>query len=189
MELINQGVTNMNRIKRLFLGLTAALWLLAGNSAHAATACSGVLSGAVPDGVVVNGGFCRLQGANVAGGVRVTGGAFVIVCASTINGGFAADGAGELIFGAEEIGCDGNVFNGAVRINNTGTGLVAPPAPSIAVERSTINGGVSLIGNQGLIAVAGNRISGHLFCSGNLFNPDDEGMKNSVSGQVSCTFK
>jgi hypothetical protein len=179
---------NMNRIKHSFLSLTAVVWLFASGSAHAATECSGVMTGTVPDGVVVRGGFCRLQGANVAGGVRVTGGAFVVVCASTINGGFAADGAGELIFGAEEIGCDGNVINGAVRINNTGTGLAAP-APSIAVERSTLNGGLSLIGNQGQITVAGNRISGHLFCSGNVFNANDEGMKNIVSGQVSCTFK
>jgi len=189
MELINQGVTNMNRIKRLFLGLTAALWLLAGNSAHAATACSGVLSGAVPDGVVVNGGFCRLQGANVAGGVRVTGGAFVIVCASTINGGFAADGAGELIIGAEEIGCDGNVFNGAVRINNTGTGLVAPPAPSIAVERSAISGSVHLTGNLGRIAVATNTISGGLFCSNNVHNPANEGSPSIITGPTRCTIE
>jgi hypothetical protein len=181
-----KGFTNMTRIKQTLLGLTAMLWLTASTGAHAATACSGVLSGAVPDGVVVNGGFCRLQGANVAGGVRVTRGAFVIVCASTINGGFAADGAGELIIGAEEIGCDGNVFNGTIRINNTGPGLAAP-APSIALERSTINGGASLIGNQGPISVAGNRISGSLFCSGNVFGAEDEGMKNIVSGQNSCT--
>lgn len=178
----------MDRIKQVFLCLTTALWLCASGSAHAATECSGVMTGTIPDGVVVRGGFCRLQGANVAGGVRVTGGAFVVVCASTINGGFAADGAGELIFGAEEIGCDGNVFNGAVRINNTGPGLAAP-APSIALERSTINGGVSLIGNHGQLAVAGNRISGHLFCSGNVFSAGDEGMKNIVSGQNSCTPK
>jgi hypothetical protein len=178
----------MNRIKHAFLALTAGGWLLASGTAHAATVCSGVMTGAIPDGVVVNGGFCSLQGANVAGGLRVTGGSFVLVCGSTINGGFTSDGAGELIVGAEEAGCDGNVFNGAIRINNTGTGL-ALPAPSIALERSTINGGVSLTGNQGQIAVAGNRISGPLFCSGNTFNPFNEGMKNLISGQVSCTFK
>jgi hypothetical protein len=178
----------MNTIKHSLLSLTAVVWLFACGSVHAATACSGTMTGTIADGVVVNSGFCRLQGANVAGGVRVTGGAFVVVCASTINGGFAADGAGELIFGAEEIGCDGNVINGAVRISNTGTGL-ALPAPSIALERSTINGGVSLIGNQGQMSVAGDRISGPLFCSGNTFNPFNEGMKNIVSGQVSCTFK
>ena len=178
----------MNTVKHSLLSLTAVVGLFASGSAHAATECSGVMTGTITGGVVVRGGFCQLQGANVAGGVRVTGGAFVIVCASTINGGFAADSAGELIFGAEEIGCEGNVINGAVRINNTGAGLVAP-APSIAVERSTLNGGLSLIGNQGQMAIAGNRISGHLFCSGNLFKAEDEGMKNIVSGQVSCTFK
>src|SRR5689334_19701013 len=145
----------MNRIKHLLLGLAAVVGLLASNSAFAATQCSGVMTGTIPDGVVVSGGFCRLQGANVAGGLRITGGAFVVICASTINGGVAADGAGNLIIGAEEIGCDGNVFNGTIRINNTGPGLAAP-APSIALERSTINGGASLIGNQGPISVAGN---------------------------------
>ena len=178
----------MNRTTQLLVRLMAVLWLLGSGSAHAATQCSGVMSGTIPDGVVVSSGFCRLQGATVAGGVRVSGGAFLVVCASTINGGLVSDGAGELIFGAEEIGCDGDVINGAVRINNTGTGLAAP-APSIALERSTLNGGVSLIGNQGLMSVAGNRISGNLFCSGNVFNPDNEGMKNVVSGQISCPFK
>jgi hypothetical protein len=177
----------MNGIKQMLVSLAAVVWLFASGTAHAATVCSGVMTGAIPDGVVVNGGFCSLQGANVAGGLRVTGGSFVLVCGSTINGGFTSDGAGELIIGAEEAGCDGNVFNGAVRISNTGTGLVAN-APSIALERSTINGGITLTGNQGPIAVAGNRISGRLFCSNNLFSLEDEGMKNVVSGQVICTF-
>jgi hypothetical protein len=178
----------MNRIKHSVSSLATVVGLFASGIALAATECSGVVTGAVADGVVVNGGFCRLQGANVAGGLRVTGGSFVIVCGSTINGGFTSDGAGELLFGAEEIGCDGNVINGAVRISNTGVGLVAP-APSIALERSTINGGVTLTGNQGQSAVAGNRISGRLSCSNNVFNLDNEDMPNLVSGQVSCTFK
>jgi hypothetical protein len=63
------------------------------------------------------------------------------------------------------------------------------PAPSIALERSTINGAVTLTGNHGQAAVAGNRISGRLSCSNNAFDLDNEGMPNLVSGQVSCTFK
>jgi hypothetical protein len=178
----------MSRIKHSVTSLATVVGLFASGSALAATECSGVVTGTVVDGVVVNGGFCRLQGANVAGGLRVTAGSFVVVCGSTINGGFTSDGAGELLFGAEEIGCDGNVINGAVRISNTGVGLVAP-APSIALERSTINGGVTLTGNHGQTAVAGNRISGRLYCSNNVFDLDNEGMQNVVSGQVSCTFK
>jgi hypothetical protein len=177
----------MNTIKHSLLNLTTVVWLFASGSALAATECSGVMTGTIADGVVVHSGFCRLQGANVAGGLRVTGG-FVVVCGSTINGGFTSDGAANLIFGAEEISCDGNVINGAVRISNTGPGIAAP-APSIALERSTINGGVSLTGNQGQMAVAGNRISGRLFCSDNVLDPFNEGMQNVVSGQVSCTFK
>ena len=177
----------MNRIKNLLLSSAALVCFFASGGAHAATQCSGVMTGAIPDGVVVNGGFCRLQGANVAGGLRVTGGSFVVICGSTISGGFTSEGAGELLIGAEEIGCDGNVFNGAVRIDNTGTGLVAP-APSIALERSTINGGVFLTANLGQISLAGNRISGRLFCGNNAFNLNTEDMQNIVSGQVMCTF-
>lgn len=179
----------MNSIKRSLLTLTAVVWLFAyGGGAHAATVCSGTMTGTIADGVVVNSGFCRLQGATVAGGVRITGG-FVMVCGSTINGGFISNGAGELILGSEEAGCDGDVINGAVRISNTGPGLLPAPAPSIALERSTINGGVTLSGNAGQIAVAGNRISGRLSCINNAFALDNEGMTNIVSGPVLCTFK
>jgi len=178
----------MNRMKLLFLALVAAVGLFASGSASAATPCSGVMSGSITDGVVVSGGFCQLQGALVKGGVHVMGGAFVVVCGSTINGGFVSDGAGELIVGAEEIGCDGNVFNGAVRISNTGTGLIQP-APSIALERSTFNGTVSLMGNQGTIAVSEAGISGGLFCSNNVFDLFNEGNQNLVSGKVTCKFQ
>ena len=177
----------MNTIRHSLLSLTAVVWLFASGSAHAATECNGTLTGTIPDGVVVNSGFCKLQGANVAGGLRVTAGV-VVVCGSTINGGFISNGAANLIFGAEEIGCDGDVINGAVHISNTGPGLLVGP-PSIALERSTINGGVTLSGNQGQIAVAGNRISGRLVCSNNAFPLDNEGMTNIVSGPVLCTFK
>jgi hypothetical protein len=178
----------MNRIKRSFLGLFAALvWLFASGGASAATQCSGVMSGTIADGVVVYGGFCQLQGAHVTGGVHVMGG-FVMICASTINGGLTSDGAGELIVGAEEANCDGNVFNGAVRISNTGTGLILP-APSIALERSTFNGAVVLMGNQGQIAVSEARISGGLFCSNNAFNLMNEGNQNLISGKITCKFQ
>jgi hypothetical protein len=128
----------------------------------------------------------QLQGANVSGGVRVTGGAFVLVCASTINGGFAADGAGQLIFGAEEAVATATSSTGQ-SASTTRDRLIAP-APSIAVERSTLNGGLSLIGNQGQMAIAGNRISATSSAAEPL-QGGDEGMKNIVSGQVSCTFK
>ena len=187
----------MNKLAGFFVGLVGLALAVSSNGALAATECNGVISGTIVDGVVVNAGdFCLLGGAHISGGVRVNQGGILIACASTIEGGIVANGAANLLIGAgkDEEGppvntfCPGNVINGAVRINNTGTGLIAP-APSIAVERSTLNGGLSLIGNQGQMAIAGNRISGHLFCSGNLFKADDEGMKNIVSGQVSCTFK
>lgn len=162
--------------------------------AHSATLCNTgppgnpPLSGTISGGVVVNAGdFCVLGGANVSGGVRVNAGGILIVCGSTINGGLISNGAAELIFGAEEIDCAGNVFNGGVTISNTGPGVLLP-APSIAVERSTINGGVRLTGNRGPIAVASNRIAGVLSCSNNAFNLEDEGMANLVTGNISCKF-
>jgi hypothetical protein len=119
--------------------------------------------------------------------VRVNEGGILIVCGSTINGGFIANGAAELIFGAEELDCRGDVINGAVHISNTGPGAFAP-APSIALERSTLNGGVRLSGNRGPIAVASNTIAGSLLCSNNAFDLEDEGSPNIITGGITCKF-
>ena len=138
--------------------------------------------------MVVNAGdFCILDGANVSGGVRVNEGGILIVCGSTINGGFIANGAANLIFGAEEINCAGDVINGAVQISNTGPGVL-PPAPSIALERSTINGSVHLSGNSGVIAVATNTIAGALFCSNNAFDLDGRGVAEHNHRGSTCKF-
>jgi len=188
----------MNRRAGFHVGLVGLVGLaLTGFSGHAlaTTVCNTgpapnpPLSGTVTGGVVVNAGeFCVLGGANVSGGVRVNQGGILIVCASTINGGFTANGAAELIFGAEEIDCGGDVINGAVKISNNGPGILPPGAPSIALERSTMNGGVHLSGNSGLIAVASNTISGGLFCSNNAFDLENEGFANTVTGAVTCKF-
>jgi hypothetical protein len=171
-----------------------ALTCFSGHALAAATVCNtgpppnAPLTGTIVGGLVVNAGeFCILGGANVSGGVRVNEGGILIACGSTINGGFIADGAANLIFGAEEIDCAGDVINGGVQISNTGPGALAP-APSIALERSTINGGVHLSGNRGPIAVATNRIAGVLVCKGNAFDLEDEGSPNLVTGAVRCKF-
>jgi hypothetical protein len=173
------------------VGLALAVW---SDGALAATECNTgpppnpPLSGTIVGGVVVNAGdFCVLGGANVSGGVQVNAGGILIVCGSVINGGVVANGAGNLIFGAEEIGCAGDVINGAVQISNTGAGVI-PGAPSIALERSAINGGVHLSGNQGPIAVATNTIAGGLFCTNNAFDLDDEGSPSVVTGAIRCKF-
>jgi len=175
-----------------------ALMLFSGH-AHSATLCNTgpagplgpnpPLSGTVTGGVVVNGGaFCVISGATVSGGLRVNPGGILVVCGSTINGGFTSNGAAELIFGAEEIGCEGNLINGTVKVSNTGPGILPPPGPSIALERSTLNGGVHLSGNSGMIAVAANTIAGGLSCSKNSFDLEDEGMPNIITGKVTCQF-
>lgn len=147
------------------------------------------LSGTVTGGVVVNGGdFCVIDGANVSGGVQLNPGGILVVCSSTINGGFTANGAAEIIFGAEEIGCGGDFVNGATKISNTGPGILPPPGPAVALERSTFNGGVRLSGTSGMIAVASNTIAGGLFCSNNNFDVEDEGLPNIITGQVTCKF-
>jgi hypothetical protein len=165
-----------------------------GGHALAATTCNTgsapnpPLSGTVRGGVVVNAGdFCVIAGANVSGGVRVNAGGVLIVCGSTINGGLISNGAAEVVFGAEEIDCAGDVVNGAIQISNTGTGIFAP-APAVALERSTLNGGVYLRGNKGPIAIASNTISGALVCSNNAFDLEDEGSPSIITGAVRCTF-
>jgi len=184
----------MNRRARFHVGLAGLALIAFSGHALAATVCNtgpapnAPLTGTIVNGVVVNGGdFCVLAGANVSGGVRVNPGGVLIVCGSTINGGFISNGAAELIFGAEEIQCAGNVINGAVQISNGGPGIILP-APSIALENSTINGGVHLTGNAGPIAVAANRIGGALVCSNNAYDLEDEGMANLVTGATSCKF-
>jgi len=180
-------------VKKLMTFLVGVLGLalaVTSDVALAATACNGPVSGKVVGGVVVNAGdFCMLGGANVSGGVKVNAGGILIACGSVINGGVIANGAAGVLIGPEEIGCDGSFINGGVRISNTGPSVFPPPAPSIAVERSVISGGIHLSGNQGMIAVATNTISGGLFCSDNAFNMDDEGSPSVVTGPVRCAFE
>lgn len=184
----------MKRLTRFHVGILGLALMVFSGHALAATACNTgpapnpPLSGTVVGGVVVNAGaFCVLGGANVSGGVRVNEGGILIVCGSTINGGFIANGAAELIFGAEELDCGGVVVNGAINISNTGPGAFAP-APSIALERSTFNGGVRLSGNRGPIAVATNTIAGSLLCSNNAFDLEDEGSPSIITGGITCKF-
>jgi hypothetical protein len=185
----------MNRLAGFHVGMVGLALMVFSGHALATTECNTgpapnpPLSGTVVGGVVVNAGdFCVLGGANVSGGLRVNEGGILIVCGSTINGGFIANGAAELIFGAEEIDCAGDVINGAVQISNTGPGILPPPGPSIALERSTINGGVHLSGNRGPIAVAANTIAGSLLCRNNAFVLEDEGSPSTITGAITCRF-
>lgn len=186
----------MKRLVGFLVGMMGLALVAFSNGALAATECNGPISGTVVGGVVINAGdFCILGGANVSGGVKVNSGGILIACASTISGGIVAHGAANLIIGAgadEEVPpvnfiCPGNVINGAVRISNTGPGVLAP-APSVAVERNAINGGVHLTGNQGMIVVANDAIDGGLFCSNNAFDLDDEGTPSVITGAVRCEF-
>jgi hypothetical protein len=190
---LTKRVGTMKKFAGSMVGMVGLVLTVSSGGALAATECNGPLSGTVHGGVVVNANdFCVLGGANISGGVQVNPGGILILCASTINGGINANGAAELIIGAEEADCPGSVINGGVQISNTGIGAFPPPAPSIALERSVINGAVHLNGNLGPIAVASNTIAGGLFCKGNAFSLDDElamGAKpNVVTGPIRCEF-
>lgn len=188
----------MKRLAALHVVLVGLALAVFSGHASAATSCNTgpagplgpnpPLSGTVTGGLVVGeGAFCVIDGANVSGGLRVKEGGIVVVCASTINGGFTAEQASEIIFGAEEIGCGGDFINGAVKISETGPGILSP-GPSIAIERSTLNGSVRLSGNSGPIAVASNTIAGSLFCSENKFPLEDEGSPSIITGKTTCKF-
>lgn len=183
-------------MKRLVIWLVGIVGIGLSGGAFAATECNGVIGGSVVGGVVVNANaFCMLDGAHVSGGVQVKPGGLLIACGSNINGGLVTDGALNLIIGVgadEEVPpvnfhCPGNVINGGMRISNTGTGVLDGP-PSIAIERNVISGAVHLTGNQGLIVVSNDTISGGLFCAANAHDLDDEGTPSVISGQIRCTF-
>jgi hypothetical protein len=180
------------------LALAGGLVLAAfSNGAMAATECNGPpLSDTVTGGVVVNAGdFCLLIGATVYGGVQVNQGGILITCGSTIYGGLVANGAANLIIGAgaDEEGppvnfvCPGNNIRGGVQISNTGPGVLAP-APSIAIERDVIEGGVHLANNAGPITVSADVINGGLFCKNNASDLDDEGTPSVIIGRITCEF-
>ena len=178
---------NLARILVVSGGLAIAA--LSGG-AMAATECNGAMSGTIVGGVVVNAGdFCVLGGANVSGGVQVTNGGILIVCASVINGSIIANGAAGILLGPEEISCPGNVINGGVEVSNTGPGVFPPPAPSISIENSVVSGAVHLSGNKGPIVVARNTIAGGLFCRNNASVLDDEGNPSVITGRVTCQFE
>jgi len=184
----------MKKLARIHIGLVGLALLGFGGQALATTVCNTgplgnpPLSGTVVGGVVVNdGAFCVIGGANVSGGVQVSPGGVLIVCASTINGGVTSNGAMEVVFGAEELGCGGDIVNGTIKISNNGPGIFGP-APSIAIERSTLNGGVHLSDNQGVISVSRNTIAGGLACSNNVNDLIDEGAPSIITGKVSCKF-
>ena len=185
----------MKRLAGFLVGMVGLALAVGSHGVLAATDCNGgVISGTVVGGLVVNAAAtpCVLAGANISGGVRVNDGGILITCASTINGGIVANRALNVLIGAgedEPTECPGNVINGAVQISNTGLGVI-PDAPSIALERNTINGAVHLTGNQGPIVVSVDTIDGGLFCSNNAFDLDDEGRTRSVlvTGAMRCKF-
>jgi len=186
----------MKRLAGFLVGMVALALAVFSDGALAATECNGPLSGSVVGGVVVNAGdFCILGGATVYGGVQVNRGGILITCGSTINGGLVANGAAQLIIGAgadEEVPpvnfvCPGNRISGGIQISNTGPGVLAP-APSIAIERDIIEGGVHLANNVGPITVSADVINGGLFCKNDAFDLDDEGTPSVIIGRITCEF-
>jgi hypothetical protein len=188
----------MNRRAGFQMGLVAlALTVFSGHAmaAECSTGPTAILggpgtpvTGTVTGGLVVNGGdICVISGANVSGGVRVNPGGILVVCGSTINGGITSNGAAEFLVGPEELMCAGDHINGSVQVSNNGAGVI-PMAPSIAIENSTLNGGIHLTHNAGLISVATNTIAGGLFCTNQPAPLTDEGSPSLITGAVTCEF-
>jgi hypothetical protein len=183
----------MEGLAGFVVGIVGLALVASSGTALATTACSGAISGIVFDGVVVNPGPpCVLDGAHVSGGVQVNEGGVLIACASTIEGGIAANGALSVLIGAgedEPVDCPGNTVNGGIQISDTNPGSI-PQAPSIALERSAIHGAVHLTGNQGRIVVASDIIAGGLFCLHNSeFFLDDKSKPSQITGAVRCEFE
>ena len=182
----------MKTFTRLLARVAALGLAVLSVNAMAATECNGPLSGTITAGVVVNAGPpCVLIGANVAGGVQVNKNGILIVCGSIIYGGIRSNEAGNVLIGPEEIPhCNGASIYGGVRIRDTGPGLIPGqiPPPSIAVERSMIEGGVHLVGNSGAMVISNNNINGVLSCRDNTQDPKDEGHPNFVTGAITCKF-
>ena len=187
----------MKMLAGFLVGIMGLAVAVGSDGALAATECTGLFSGTVVGGLVVNNGdFCLLGGANISGGVQVNPGGILIACASTINGGIIANGAANLLIGAgaDEAGppvnffCPGNVINGGVHISNTGPGFLQGP-PSISLERNAIHGAVHLTGNRGPIVVSSDTIAGGLFCHNNAFKLEDEGHPSVVTGAITCAFE
>ncbi|MEO3930428.1 M64 family metallopeptidase [Micromonosporaceae bacterium B7E4] len=135
-------------------------------------ACTRTISGARAGNLTVATGVTCLKDARVAGRITVRPGASLIVSGGEISGGISTDRAVAVqIFGA--------TVSGAVQISGS-TGTVASVG-------STFSGAVRLAGNAGGehgLAMAGNRISGLLSCTGNGLVADF-GVRNEVRGHAS----
>ena len=182
----------MKRLMALLVGIVGLGLAVSGATALAATECNGApLSGTIAGGVVVNANdFCILDAATVYGGVQVNPGGILLACGSTIYGGGVSNGAVNVLLGAgedEPADCLGNVIGGGVFISNTAENGAVPGAPSIAVERDIVGGGVHLTGNHGRVVVAASVVNGGLSCKNNS-DLDDEGTPNVIAGRITCEF-
>jgi hypothetical protein len=183
----------MKRLMAFLVGIVGLGLAVSSATALAATECNGApLSGTIAGGVVVNANdFCILDAATVYGGVQVNPGGILLACGSTIYGGVVSNGAVNVLLGAgedEPADCLGNVISGGVFINNTAEEGVVPGAPTIAVERDIVEGGVHLAGNKGRVVVASSVINGGLSCNKNNSDLDNEGTPNVIAGRITCEF-
>jgi hypothetical protein len=193
-------------------------------TAGAKTECNTFYSNTtLKGGVVVNeGDFCVLNNVTVTGGMTVNGsafdtfveienstikgglsinGAFLIVNASTINGGWSITGSsfsgsdfcgnnvdgglsvsgvdlspftGTFAFGEANAGCAGGTINGGATLTNNND--------VVEVDSYTVNGGLTITGNTGITELEGTTVNGTATCQAGTFN-DGDGGPNSFTGQ------
>jgi len=177
----------------------------ANNSATAATTvgCDVVLTGSQSslqlsgartwclNGVTMTGSITVVQGANVViagstikGGISATSGGSLAVCGSTVQSVAVSNATGFVLVGDPgDDACGANTIKGGVTLSSDHGGLEISSNTSIGgsvVLHSNSGGGPFPVNSRP--AVAGNKISGSLSCSGDTPTATNNGIPNIVSG-------
>ncbi len=197
----------MKRCKRIGVVATLtgalalpAMWMIAPVAAHAAVACTQVITGAHSGVINVAGNqkMC-LVGAVQDGAVNVAPGGGLSVRYSTITGAVTlkaaftefdfcgsrtvrgalsvTGGKGTVLIGGSGLGavlCPANIIDGAVTLDANKAG--------VTLGRNYVAGAVTASANLGGTTISGNQIGGALTCTTNVPPPTNAGVRNAVAG-------
>jgi hypothetical protein len=177
------------------------MWALAPVAAHAATACTQVVSGAhsgvlnvaanqklclrnaVQDGAVnvAPGGSLSVVSSTITGAVTLKSGylTFDFCGSKTIRGAISATGGkGAVLIGATgalgSVTCPKNSIDGAVTLDANKAG--------VTLAQNYVAGAVTASANLKGTVISGNQIVGALTCTTNVPAPTNAGVRNAVGG-------
>jgi len=177
------------------------MWAVAPVAAHAATACTSVISGAhsgvinvaanqklclrnaVQDGAVnvAPGGALSVVSSTITGAVTLKSGYLTLeFCGSkTVRGAISATGGkGAVLIGGSgllgSVTCPKNTIDGAVTLDANKAG--------VKLARNYVAGAVTASANLGGTLISGNQIVGALTCTTNVPAPTNDGVSNAVGG-------